>query len=256
MSFHLLDLEASPVFQNLASPSILSPLLEELPPLETLHTIPSPPGSPTILVAETFNSEVFEVPYSARTFQPLSTFITDPPRAPVIEETRQLTNILGNPSDPSLPSWREAALSGAPSSNTFGPPLCSLPPSPVPRIPTPESPIDFDTAALRVAPFEAPSTRSSSPELQFPSIAPVPPQPWENLCEDDRLNPHQFVAISTAIGEELHPYIGDIFSIPSAGHLLREPPAFPSVFPFFTVVYHKQSFIPAPTVVSGLPAGA
>jgi len=111
-------------------------------------------------------------------------------------------------------------------------------------------------AALRVAPFEAPSTCSSSPEFQFPSIAPVPPQPWENLCKDDRLNPHQFIAISTAIGEELHPYIGDIFSIPSAGHLLWEPPAFPSVFPFFTVVYHKQSFIPAPTVVSGLSAGA
>ena len=128
-----------------------------------------------------------------------------------MEETFQLTDIFGNPSDPSLPFWHEAALSGAPSSNTFGPPLRSLPPSPVPRAPTPESPIDFDAAALRVAPFEAPSTRSASPELQFPSIAPVPPQPWENLCEDNRLNPHQFVAISTAIGEELHPYIGDIF---------------------------------------------
>ncbi len=253
MSLHLLDLEASPVSQYPASPSLLSPLSEELPLLEALRSIPSPLGSPTIFVTKTFDSEVFEIPNPSRTLQSPSPFTLGPP---IMEETFQLTDILGNPSDSSLPSWHEAALSGTPSSNTFGPPLRSLPASPVPRIPTPESPINFDAAALRVALFEAPSTRSNSPELQFPTITPVLPQPWENLCKNHSLNPHQFIAIPTAIGEELHPYIGDIFAIPSAGYLLWEPPAFPSVFPFFTAIYHKQSFIPAPTIISGLPAGA
>ena len=50
-----------------------------------------------------------------------------PPGSPIVQEALQLTDILGNPIGPSLPPWCEAALSGTPSNNTFGPSTCSLP---------------------------------------------------------------------------------------------------------------------------------
>src|SRR6267378_8411760 len=122
-------MEASPVLQYPASPSFLSPLPEEFSLLGPPHAVPSPPSPPTILITKTFDLKVFEVPNLPRTFQSPSPFVFDPPGSPVAEETPQSTNL-------SLPPWCEAALSGAPSSNTFGPSTCSLPTSPVARTPT------------------------------------------------------------------------------------------------------------------------
>src|SRR6266404_2582568 len=110
----------------------------------------------------------------------------------------------------------------------------SLPTSPVHRTPTPDSPIDYEAAVLRVAEYEELATHSPSPPLQFPTVAPAPPEPWDNLCPDADSNPHQYLVIHTPTGEEWTPYQGEIFSIPAAGNLLRHPPDFPSVFPFFT----------------------
>ena len=253
MSLQFIDLEASPVLQYPASPSFLSPLSEEFSLLEPPRVVPSPPNPPTVLVAETFDSEVFEVPNPGRTIQSPSPFLLEPPGSPIIEEDLQLLDILGNPLvGPTLPPWHEAALSGTPSSNTFGPSSRSLPTSPVPRTSTPDSPIDYEAAALRVAAYEA----IHSPALQFPTIAPALPEPWDNHCPDTNNNPHQYLAVHTLTGEEWNPYQGEIFSIPSAGFLLCHPPDFPSVFPFFTAIYHHQTFSPAPTIVVRLPAGA
>ncbi len=253
MSLQFVDPEASPVLQYPVSPSFLSPLPEEFSLLGPPCAVTSPPSPPTILVAETFNSEVFEVPNPGRTTQSPSPFVLNPPGSPIKEETLQLMDILGNPLiGPSLPPWREAALSGTPSSNTFGPSTRSLPTSPIPRTPTPESPIDYKAAALRVAEYEA----ILSPALQFPTIVPVLPDPWDNLCLDTNNNPHQYIAVHTPTGEEWNPYQGEIFSIPSASFLLRHPPDFPSIFPFFAAIYHHQTFSPTPTIVIGLPAGA
>src|SRR6266404_472756 len=155
MSLQFIDLEASPVLQYPASPSLLLPLLKEFSLLGPLCTVPSPPSPPTILIAETFDSEVFEVPNPGRTIQSPSPFVLNPPGSPVIKETHQLTDILGNFIGPSLPPWHEAALSGTPSNITFSPSTRSLPTSPVPRTPTPESPIDYKAVALRVAEYEA-----------------------------------------------------------------------------------------------------
>src|SRR6267378_5129813 len=189
-------MEASPVLQYPASPSFLSPLPEEFSLLGPPHTVPSPPSPPTILIAKTFDSEVFEVPNPGRTIQSPSPFFLEPPGSPVVEEDLQLTDILGNPLvGPTLPPWREAALSGAPSSNTFGLPSRSLPTSPVRRTPTPNSPIDYEAAERRVFEYEA--IRTLSPDLQFPTIAPAVPEPWENLCPDANGNPHQYIAIHT-----------------------------------------------------------
>src|SRR6266404_1553140 len=90
-----------------------------------------------------------------------------------------------------------------------------------------DSPIDYEAAALRVAEYEA----ILSPALQFPTIAPALPDPWENLCPDTNNNPHQYLAVHTPTGEEWTPYQGEIFSIPLAGFLLHHPPDFPSVLP-------------------------
>src|SRR6266404_4245568 len=127
MSLQFIDLEASPVLQYPASPSFLLPLSEEFSLLEPPHTVPSPPSPPTALVTETFDSKVFEVPNPARTFPSPSPLILNPPRTPIIEETCQLTDVFGNFIGPSLPPWHEAALSGAPSNNTFSPSTHSLP---------------------------------------------------------------------------------------------------------------------------------
>src|SRR5882762_1320778 len=113
-------------------------------------------------------------------FQSPSPFILEPPGSPVIEETHQLTDILSNFIGPSLPPWHEAALSGTPSSNTFGPSTCSLPLSPPHRTPTPDSPINYEAAERRVAKYEALPICSPSPDLRFPTITPVLPDPWEN----------------------------------------------------------------------------
>ncbi len=214
--------------------------------------VPSSPSSPTIFITETFNLEVFEVPNPSRTLQSPSPFILGPPGSPIVQEALQLTNILGNPISPSLPPWCEAALSGAPSNNTFGPSTCLLPTSPVPQTLTLDSPIDYKAVELRVAKYEA----ILSLALQFPTIAPVLPDLWENLCPDTNNNPHQYLAIHTPTGEEWTPYQGEIFSIPSASLLLRHPPDFPSVLPFFMTLYHHQAFSPTPTIIVGLPAGA
>ncbi len=255
MSLQFVNPEASPVLQYLASPDFLSPLSEEFPLLGPPRAVTSPPSPSTILVSETFDSEVFEVPNPGRTIQSPSPLALEPPGSPDVEEDLQLLDILGNPLiGPTLPPWREAALSGAPSSNTFGPSSRSLPTSPVRRTPTPDSPIDYEAAERRVFEYEA--IRTLSPDLQFPTVAPAVPEPWENLCPDANGNPHQYIAIHTPTGEEWTPYQGEIFSIPSAGLLLRHPPDFPSVLPFFTTVYHHQVFSPAPTIVVGLPAGA
>ena len=137
MSLHFVNPEASPVLQYLASPDFLSPLPEEFSLLGPPRVVTSPPSPPTILVAETFNSKVLEVPNPGRTTQSPSPFILEPPGSPVVEDDLQLLDILGNPLiGPTLPPWCEAALSGAPSSNTFGPSTCSLPTSPVARTPT------------------------------------------------------------------------------------------------------------------------
>ncbi len=204
--------------------------------------VPSPP-SPTILITKTFDSEVFEVPNLSRTIQSPSPFVLDPPGSPIIEEALQLTNILGNPIGPSLPPWHKAALSGAPSSNTFGPSTCSLPSSPPCWTPTPDSPIDYKAGELRVAEYKA----LHSSDLQFPTITPALPDPWENLCPNTNNNPHQYLAIHTLTGEEWTPYQGEIFSIPLAGFLFHHPPDFPSVLPFFATIYHHQAFSPTPT---------
>ncbi len=255
MSLHFVNPEASPVLQYPASLDFLSPLPEEFSLLGPPRAVTSPPSPPTVLIAETFDSEVFEVPNPGRTIRSPSPLVLEPPGSPVVEEDLQLLNILGNPLiGPTLPPWREAALSGAPSSNTFGPSSHSLPTSPVRRTPTPDSPIDYEAAERRVLEYEAICTLS--PDLQFPTIAPAAPEPWENLCPDANSNPHQYLAIHTQTGEEWTPYQGEIFSIPSAGLLLRHPPDFPSVLPFFATIYHHQAFSPASTVVVGLPAGA
>ncbi len=257
MSLHFVNPEASPVLQYPASPSFLSPLSEEFPLLGPPWVVTSPPSSSTILVTETFDSEVFEVPNPGRTIQSPSPLALEPPGSPDVEDNLQLLDILGNPLvGPTLPPWRVAALSGAPSSNTFGPSTCSLPTTPVRRTPTPDSPINYEAAVLRVAEYEELATRSPSPPLRFPTVAPTPPEPWDNLCPDADSNPHQYLAIHTPTGEEWTPYQGEIFSIPAAGNLLCHPPDFPSVFPFFTTLYHHQAFSPAPSVVVGLPAGA
>ena len=195
MSLQFLDLEASPELQYPASPSFLSPLPEEFSLLGPPHAVPSPSNPPTILVAETFGLEVFEVPNPSRTFQSPSPFVLDPPGSPVAEETPQSANL-------PLPPWCEAALSGAPSSNTFGPSTHSLPSSPHHRSPTPDSPIDYETAELRVVKYEA----LLSLALQFPTITPALPDPWENLCPDANNNPHQYLTDHTPTGEEWTPY--------------------------------------------------
>ena len=254
MSLHFVNPEASPVLQYPASPSFLSPLPEEFSLLEPPRAVPLPPSPPTILVTETFDSEVFEVPNPGRTTQSPSPLVLEPPGSPDIEEDLQLLDILGNPLvGPSLPPWCMAALSGTPSNNTFSPSTHSLPTTPTPRTPTPDSPIDYEAAERRVFEYEA--IRTLSPDLQFPTIAPAT-EPWDNLCPDANSNPHQYLAIHTPTGEEWTPYQGEIFSIPLAGLLLRHPPDFPSVLPFFSTIYHHQAFSPAPTVVVGLPAGA
>src|SRR6267378_4065783 len=250
-------MEASPVLQYPASPDFLSPLPEEFSLLGPPCAVTSPPSPPIIRVAETFDSEVLEVPNPGRTTQSPSPFILEPPGSPVVEDDLQLLDILGNPLiGPSLPPWCVAALSGTPSSNTFGPSTRSLPTTPVRQTPTPDSPIDYEAAALRVAEYEELAAQSPSPPLRFPTVAPVPPEPWDNLCPDADNNPHQYLAIHTPAGEEWTPYQGEIFSIPVAGNLLRHPPDFPSVFPFFTTLYHHQAFTSAPSVVIGLPTGA
>ena len=257
MSLHFVNPEASPVLQYPASPDFLSPLPEEFSLLGPPCAVTSPPSPPIVCVAETFDSEVLEVPNPGRTTQPPSPFTLEPPGSPVVEDDLQLLDILGNPLvGPSLPPWRVAALSGAPSSNTFGPSTHSLPTTPVRWTPTPDSPIDYEAAALRVAEYEELAARSPSPPLRFPTVAPAPPEPWDNLCPDADSNPHQYLAIHTPTGEEWTPYQGEIFSIPAARNLLRHPPDFPSVFPFFTTLYHHQAFSPAPSVIIGLPAGA
>ncbi len=119
-----------------------------------------------------------------------------------------------------------------------------------------DSPINYKAAELRVAKYKALPIRSPSSDLRCPTIAPVLPDPWENLCPDANNNPHQYLVVHTLTGEEWTPHQGEIFSIPSAGLLLHHPPDFPSVFPFFTTLYHHQAFSPAPTVIIGLPAGA
>ncbi len=179
MSLQFVDPEASPVLQYPDSPSFLSPLPEEFSLLGPPCVVTSPPSPPTILVAETFDSEVFEVPNPPRTFHSPSPFVLDPPESLIAEETPQSTNLY-------LPLWHEAALSGTPSSNTFRPPTRSLPTSPVPQTPTSESPIDYKAAALRVAEYEA----ILSLALQFPTIAPVLPDLWDNLCPDTNNNPY------------------------------------------------------------------
>ncbi len=255
MSLHFVNPEASPVLQYPVSPSFLSPLSEEFPLLGPPHAVTSPPSPPTILVTETIDSEVFEVPNPGRTIQPPSPFTLEPPGSPVVEEELQLTDILGNPLiGPTLPPWCEAALSGAPSNNTFGPSTRSLPTSPICRTPTLDSPIDYKAAEQRV--FEYKAIHTLSPDLQFPTVAPALPEPWENLCPDANSNPHQYLAIHTPTGEEWTPYQGKIFSIPLARLLLHHPPDFPSVLPFFSTIYHHQAFSPAPTIVIRLPAGA
>ncbi len=156
MSLHLVNPEASPVLQYPASPDFLSPLSEEFPLLEPPRAVTSPPSPPTILIAETFDSEVFEVPNLGRTIQSPSPLTLEPPGSPAVEDDLQLLDILGNPLvGPSLPPWCVAALSGTPSSNTFGPSTRSLPTTPVRRTPTPDSPIDYEAAALRVEAYEA-----------------------------------------------------------------------------------------------------
>ena len=147
MSLHFVNPEASPVLQYPASPSFLSPLPEEFSLLGPPRAVTSPPRPPTILIAETFDSEVFEVPNPGRTIRSPSPLALEPPGSPDVEEDLQLLDILGNPLiGPTLPPWCEAALSGAPSSNTFGPSSRSLPTSPVRRTPTPDSPIDYEAA--------------------------------------------------------------------------------------------------------------
>jgi len=195
VSLHFINPEASPVLQYPASPSVLSPLPEEFSLLGTPHATPSLPSPPTILIAETFDLEVFEVPNSSRTLQSPSPFVLNPPGSPVVEETHQFTDILGNLIGPSLPPWCKAALSGTPSSNTFEPSTRSLPLSPPHWTPTPDSPINYEAVALRVAEYEA----ILSPALQFPTIAPALPDPWDNLCPDANGNPHQYLAIQTGI---------------------------------------------------------
>ncbi len=254
MSLQFVNPEASPVLQYPASPDFLSPLPEEFSLLEPPRTVPSPPSPPTILVAETFDSKVFEVPNPGRTIQSPSPFVLEPHGSPIVEEDLQLLNILDNPLvGPTLPPWHEAALSGTPSSNTFGPSSRSLPTSPVRRTPTPDSPINYEAAERRVAEYKV--ICSLPEDLQFPTIAPAT-EPWDNLCPDANGNPHQYLAIHTPTGEEWTPYQGEIFSIPSARLLLRHPPDFPSVLPFFSTIYHHQAFSPTPTVVVRLPAGA
>src|SRR6267378_5139389 len=136
-------MEASPVLQYPASPSFLLPLPEEFSLLGPPRAVTSPPNPPTVLVAETFNSEVFEVPNPGRTTWLPSPLALEPPGSPIVEDDLQLLDILGNPLiGPTLPPWREAALSGAPSSNTFGSSSRSLSTSPVHWTPTPDSPID------------------------------------------------------------------------------------------------------------------
>jgi len=242
VSLQFVNPEASPVLQYPASPDFLSPLSEEFPLLGPPRAVTSPPSPSTILVSETFDSEVFEVPNPGRTIQSPSPLALEPPGSPDVEEDLQLLDILDNPLiGPTLPPWRVAALSGAPSSNTFGPSTRSLPTTPVRQTPTPDSPIDYEAAALRVEAYEALAARSPSPPLRFPTVAPAPPEPLDNLCPDADNIPHQYLAIHTPTGEEWTPYQGEIFSIPAAGNLLRHPPDFPSVFPFFTTLYHHQA---------------
>jgi len=59
---HFVNPEASPVLQYPASPDFLSPLPEEFSLLGPPRVVTSPPRPPTVLIAETFDSEVFEIP--------------------------------------------------------------------------------------------------------------------------------------------------------------------------------------------------
>src|SRR6266404_2943785 len=68
----------------------------------------------------------------------------------------------------------------------------STPTSPVRRTPTPDSPIDYEAAERRVAEYKV--ICSLPEDLQFPTIAPALPEPWENLCPDANSNPHQYLA--------------------------------------------------------------
>ena len=97
MSIHFVNPEASPVLQYLASLDFLSPLPEEFSLLGPPRAVTSPPSPPTVLVAETFDSEVFEVPNPQGTTEPPSPLALEPPGSPDVEEDLQLLDILGNP---------------------------------------------------------------------------------------------------------------------------------------------------------------
>ena len=107
------------------------------------------------------------------------------------------------------------------------------PRTPTPHPPTPDSPIDYERAALRVEFYEA-NPLVPDPDQENVPLAPIIRPP--SCLRDTTVHPHQHLTIWTPRGEEIIP-IGEThqFSINilrPIGDLNRRPPRFPGVTPF------------------------
>jgi hypothetical protein len=255
-TFQYFDPEASPESQFLEVPPLLSPLPGELELAEPAFIPGSPPSPSYILVAETIDSEVFQLPRSP-TLTPVPVLLSlAPPGSPATAATagstpEQEVSSLSPDLGPLVLPPRAAAFGGAlVLADTFGVPTHSLPAashslpaSPRPRTPLADLPVPENDENNPPSPIP-------SPPITFPDVY---EQPWENRCPFDEYNPHQCLAIQTERGEELSRHPGDIFVIPSARSLFHSPPTFPSVFPFYSLHLHKQRLTPSPTIATALP---
>ena len=120
------------------------------------------------------------------------------------------------------------------------------PRTPTPHPPTPDSPIDYERAALRVKFYKA-NPLVPDPDQENVPLAPIIRPP--SCLRDTTVHPHQHLAIWTPRGEEIIP-IGEThqFSINilrPIGDLSRRPPRFPGVTPFCIPSPHCISIYPS-----------